>query len=259
MTGACEVWIRDRLEREPTIAGHVLELGSRDVNGSIRREFEDRLRFPVYLGLDLEAGPGVDLQGKAGELPFDDGQFGVIVTLEMLEHDETFWRTLAECHRVLSPEGWLLITTRGFTFPRHDYPNDYWRFSSDGLQAALRFFGFDYADTVEDAADLGVFAAARKVKVSGWFPGSEPRHDRLLPEAQVRVLRERMAGLVPLGITAMADAFSRIEDDRRLLKQLLRECVHGTETPDLVPRIRAALWEDFMEARDDKAGELPGM
>ena len=246
MTSGCHVWVRDRLQREAAIAGDVLEVGSRDVNGSIRDLFLDRRRFGKYVGVDIVEGPGVDIMASGHRLPFDDRQFGVVVILEMLEHDAAFWLTLAECWRILRPGGWLIATTRAFGFPRHDHPNDYWRFTVDGLRTALQFSGFQYADCVEDHADLGVFAVARRL------PSEEPalaclapHHAALLPESQVTMLRDRMAALVPLGITAMADAFARVEDDRRLLCRLLGDVM--AETPplssELAGRIKAALWE----------------
>jgi SAM-dependent methyltransferase len=254
VTGACELWIKDRLDRDHTIRGRVLELGSRDVNGSIRPAFTDVARFPEYVGLDIEPGSGVDIQGVSHHLPFHAGYFGVVVTCEMLEHDPAFWITFAECQRVLRVGGWLLMTTRAFGFPRHDYPNDYWRFTTDGIEAALRLAGFRYADAVEDHADLGVFAAAMKE------PGHRPKPWPPLPapflsEEVVMDLRERMDVLIPLGITAMADAFRAVADDRaramRLLFDVARSELQGPEAES----VRKALGV-LMEERDgdDKEG-----
>lgn len=245
MTPGCEVWISDRVQREPSIAGDVLEVGSFDVNGTIRPIFANPRRFPTYVGIDIARGPGVDVMATGHRLPFGSGRFGLAVTLEMLEHDSAFWLTLAECWRILKPGGWLLVTTRAFTFPRHDYPSDYWRFSPEGLATALRFSGFAYADAVEDHADLGVFAAARRMDGDGpAIKCPDPRHSALLPETQVAMLRDRLTALIPFGMTAAADAFTRIEDDRRLLSQLLDEVYRSTPlTDELAARVRAALWE----------------
>jgi SAM-dependent methyltransferase len=236
MTGACEVWIKDRLDRDHTIRGRVLELGSRDVNGSIRPAFADVARFPEYIGLDIEPGPGVDVQGISHHLPYPAGSFGVVVTCEMLEHDPAFWITFAECQRVLRVGGWLLITTRAFEFPRHDYPNDYWRFTTDGIEAALRLAGFRYADAVEDHADLGVFAAA--MKEPGYRPKPwPPLPTAFLSEEVVMDLRGRMDALIPLGITAMADAFRAVANDRaramRLLFDVARSDLQGPEAESI--------------------------
>lgn len=45
------------------------------------------------------------------ELPFDDGQFDVVVSFETLEHIEGQEAMLAEFRRVLSPEGFLLLSS----------------------------------------------------------------------------------------------------------------------------------------------------
>ncbi len=50
----------------------ILEIGSMDVNGSLRDFAEPTTH---YVGVDLEEGPAVDVVVKAGEkLPFDDSQ-----------------------------------------------------------------------------------------------------------------------------------------------------------------------------------------
>jgi len=60
--GAITVW---------PVRGKVLEVGSYDVNGSVRPLFKNRQRFPSYTGIDMREGPGVDMVGVASDLPFD--------------------------------------------------------------------------------------------------------------------------------------------------------------------------------------------
>lgn len=224
MTTGCEVWVADLLARKRAIKGDVLEVGSLDVNGSIRRLFADRHRFPSYLGIDMRGGPGVDLEATGDNLPFDDGRFAIVVALEMLEHDRRFWLTLAECHRVLRPGGHLIVTTRAFGFPRHEHPHDYWRFTTEGLVAALEWAGFELADAIEDHDDLGIFGFARRLDDMIDRPTRrEPGPAVLLVEEEVEVLRTRMRSLIPLGITSMADAFERVDSDRRLLLGLMED------------------------------------
>lgn len=87
----------------------VLELGSRDINGSPRQCFP---RPAFYLGIDCHAGPGVDAVGvvhqvlEARSLELVD----VVVSTEMLEHDPYWEQTLASSVALLKPGGLFLLS-----------------------------------------------------------------------------------------------------------------------------------------------------
>jgi len=44
-------------------------------------------------------------------LPFDDEQFDVVYSIEVMEHLHRPYDTLRECFRVLKPGGWLIVST----------------------------------------------------------------------------------------------------------------------------------------------------
>jgi len=93
--------------------------------------------FKNRVGLDIAAGPGVDVVGDAHSLPFADATFEQIFCTEVLEHLHTPERAIAEMSRVLKPGGTLLLTTR-FLFPIHDAPHDYYRYTEYGLRHLFR-------------------------------------------------------------------------------------------------------------------------
>lgn len=137
-----------------------VELGSYDVNGSLRCIFSG-----PYVGVDMRPGPGVDVVATAAEVPLRSEYFDVCVCTEMLEHDAFFWLSAVEMHRLLRPGGILLLSTRGFKFPQHDFPEDYWRFSSEAL---YKLFEWAQLQTLMVETDLGpgypgVLATARKL------------------------------------------------------------------------------------------------
>ena len=138
-----------------------LEVGSYDVNGSVRDLFTGS-----YTGVDMRCGPGVDAVAAADGLPFADRSFGAVVSTEMLEHDARPWLSVNEMGRVLRPGGWLLLTCRGFDsrgcFPLHEYPDDLWRFTTRSVRLLLEDAGMTDIRSVEDPQTPGVFAAARK-------------------------------------------------------------------------------------------------
>ena len=123
----------------------ILELGSLDVNGSLR---EVSPPASSYVGVDAGAGRGVDHVVTPGDpLPFPDGRFDVVVTSSTFEHDVCFWESFLECLRVLRPGGFLYVnapSNHGF----HRYPLDCWRFYPDAgiaLVAWARRQGRDVA------------------------------------------------------------------------------------------------------------------
>lgn len=140
----------------------VLEVGSYDENGSVRRLFGDC----SYMGVDERPGPGVDRVASGNLLPFPDCTFDVVVSTEALEHDRFPWRTVAEMTRVAHPGGTVIVTCRGFDergcYGWHPSPEDYWRFSVKGLAEMADADGLEVLDVRSDPTDPGVFLCARK-------------------------------------------------------------------------------------------------
>jgi SAM-dependent methyltransferase len=162
--------VRDRQLVRPD--GHVLEVGSLDVNGSVRPLFEG---VGSYWGVDIRPGPGVDEVVRAG-VPFPFGRsFSVVVCTEVLEHDPRPWVTVREMARVCRPGGVLLVTARGFNrdgcYPVHDYPDDLWRFSMSGMVELMVWAGVLVDEVTADPGANGVFVAATKPLTD--IPGGE--------------------------------------------------------------------------------------
>src|SRR5262249_44447048 len=117
--------------------GPILEVGSYQVPGqeeiaNLRPLFPDR----PYTGLDLRAGPGVDLVADVEQLPQPAGSFGTVIAMNTFEHVARFWRGFDEVYRVLRPDGALLISCP-FYFHIHDFPSDYWRFTPESFELLL--------------------------------------------------------------------------------------------------------------------------
>jgi SAM-dependent methyltransferase len=115
----------------------ILEIGSFEVNGALR---DHQPKDSQWMGVDLEAGPGVDLVvANSGSLPFPDKSFDVIVASSVFEHDPFFWNTFNEMVRLVSDEGFIYINApSNGTF--HRYPLDAFRFYPDAGKA-LRDWG----------------------------------------------------------------------------------------------------------------------
>lgn len=144
-----------RSTRKLPAGARVLDVGALDINGTARDVITDASE---YIGVDLDSGPGVDLVADAHELEawLEPGSFDVVLCLEMLEHDDAPWLTVAQLARMVRPGGLVLITARGNGFPEHNRP-DRWRFMRDGMVALC------------EAGGLHVRRIAGDPQVSGWL------------------------------------------------------------------------------------------
>lgn len=87
----------------------VLEIGSRNVNGSVRDEFVDS----DYTGVDVEKGPGVDVVCFGHEYQVEPESFDVVCSNETFEHDPHAAQTVAHMLSLLRPGGLFFMTCAG--------------------------------------------------------------------------------------------------------------------------------------------------
>lgn len=134
--------VREFIAREaPHLIPSVLEVGSLNVNGSIRELLPDQ---SSAWGIDIVDGPGVD-QVYDGvtiplpmQTPFKDedgprlGRWGGVVCCEVFEHVADPIYMAAEIVRVVEPGGIILVTARAPGFGYHN-PPDRWRFMPGAL------------------------------------------------------------------------------------------------------------------------------
>lgn len=147
------VWIHERLD---LVLAPVLEVGSRNVNGSVRA-----ICPTPYFGIDIVDGEGVDQVYDGYEIPFPKASFQTVICTEVFEHAHQPWRLAEEILRVLRPGGVALVTARGNGFKSHDLP-DRWRFMPGTLSEL--FMDCGAAETFEDGDPQvpGVFLEVRK-------------------------------------------------------------------------------------------------
>lgn len=113
-----------------TTAESVLEVGSFNVNGSLREVAPSAAR---YWGVDQTSGLDVDeVLVDSHKLPFADGSYDIVVSSSTLEHDPMFWVTFLEMTRVARRYVYLSAPVQG---PVHNHPIDCWRFYPDAGKA----------------------------------------------------------------------------------------------------------------------------
>lgn len=160
-TQACIEFARANLHPADVQRAAVVEIGSRDVNGSVR-SLVNALGPASYIGIDLQAGTGVDEICDASALVprFGRDAFDLLISTELLEHVRDWRAVISQFKQVLKPGGRLLVTTRSRGFPYHGYPHDFWRFEPADVRAI--FSDFQLENVESDSASPGVLFKARK-------------------------------------------------------------------------------------------------
>lgn len=130
-------------KRAVEIGGVVLDLGC----GS--KPYENLfIAAEKYVGCDVSVSghdhstSKVDVFYDGETLPFPECHFDAVVSFETLEHVFNVPVVLREVHRVLRPNGSLLVTTP-FGWGEHEVPYDFARYTSFGLADLLTQHGFD--------------------------------------------------------------------------------------------------------------------
>src|SRR5258708_17358138 len=94
----------------------ILEIGSYDVNGSVRSLFA---AAGEYVGVDLREGPGVDLVGFGYEIDGPDGRYDVTLSSYGFEHDPRWRETFANMGRMTRPGGPGAVSCASGGRPEH--------------------------------------------------------------------------------------------------------------------------------------------
>ena len=98
-----------------------------------------------YVGCDMRPGPGVDRVLDLHNIDLPNETAGTVLVMDTLEHVEFARRAMEEVHRILKPNGMAVISSV-MKFAVHGYPNDYWRFTTEGFKSLLRPFPTVYVE-----------------------------------------------------------------------------------------------------------------
>lgn len=84
----------------------VLEVGSLDINGSVRSLFSNC----DYIGIDVGPGKGVDLVCEGQEYDADESSFDTIISCECFEHNPYWKETFDNMHRMTKSGGIIIMS-----------------------------------------------------------------------------------------------------------------------------------------------------
>jgi 2-polyprenyl-3-methyl-5-hydroxy-6-metoxy-1,4-benzoquinol methylase len=157
----CLYFVLKQLHPREIAGRSILEVGSLDVNGSIRQVWET-WEPAEYTGVDITSGPGVNLVCSVEDLvaKFGSNRFDIVVSTEMLEHVRDWRAAISNIKRVCKDNGIILITTRSFGMPYHAWPYDFWRYEKEDMEAI--FADCEILAVQADKDNAGIFLKARK-------------------------------------------------------------------------------------------------
>jgi SAM-dependent methyltransferase len=140
--------------RELLTGARILEIGSYDVNGTVRQLFAGSQE---YVGVDLTPGPGVDRVGYGHEVDDPEDSYDVAISGECFEHDPEWRRTFETMVRVTRPGGLVAFTCASRGRPEHGTTR-----SDRSLSPGTQAVGLDYYRNLVEADFAGF-------PLSEWF------------------------------------------------------------------------------------------
>jgi len=131
------------------IRGSVLEVGSKDYGNTqkLRPLFDDI----EFLGIDMEDGKGVDLvldlteDFESIDKKLESRRFKTIICFSVLEHCSNPFKMCKNIEDLLEEDG-LVFISAPFSWRIHGYPNDYWRFTPEGIKKLFPGLKFNLSE-----------------------------------------------------------------------------------------------------------------
>ena len=121
---------------------NLLDIGSKDYGNT--QNFRSIIEHKNYVGIDMEAGKNVDhvIDLTKTIEPLQENFFDLILCCSVIEHVEYPW-IFADNVAKLSTKGGLLYIAVPFVWKFHGYPNDYYRYTHNGVKKIFKEYNWD--------------------------------------------------------------------------------------------------------------------
>ena len=141
--------------------------------------YKQLIDHECYIGVDTYASGHDHRTSKIntivdGEhLPFRDDSFDLILATEVIEHIDQPDKVLKEFFRILKPGGTLIVTVP-FSWPEHEQPFDFKRYTQYGLKNLLINNNFKkpsvakYGTLITAVGLILIFYISEAVKIKKW-------------------------------------------------------------------------------------------
>ncbi|MEA2016659.1 MAG: hypothetical protein U9O59_08200, partial [Actinomycetota bacterium] len=150
------LFIKKHIEK---IKGPILEVGSKDYGNT--QDLRSLFKGVDYTGIDMEGGKGVDMvldlteDFNLIESKLGNKRFKTIICFSVLEHCIGPFKMCSNMEKLLEKGGLVFISVP-FSWRIHGYPNDYWRFTPEGIKALFPNLKFELNDGCLATGKVGV-------------------------------------------------------------------------------------------------------
>jgi hypothetical protein len=126
----------------------VLEIGSKHYSKDVSINYRELFPSIEYIGTDMSEGPNVDIvidfttDIETIRQRLGNRKINTVVCCSVLEHVNHVFKMAENISAILEPGGVLFISVP-FTWRFHGYPNDYWRFTPEGIKYLFKDFTFE--------------------------------------------------------------------------------------------------------------------
>ena len=130
----CIRWAAKNLAKSEITGKNIIEVGSYDVNGSLRYIVE-LLEPAKFVGVDIVKGPGVDAICPVENLveTFGKSSFDVVIATCVMEHIRDWKKAVSNIKNICKPGGIILIIVPS-DWPYHEFPCDFWRYKKEDIK-----------------------------------------------------------------------------------------------------------------------------
>jgi SAM-dependent methyltransferase len=122
----------------PRLSGELIDVGCG------RQPYRAYFRHATRIvGCDFDGKHGqIDFTCPAHAIPVEAGSFDTVLCTEVLEHVPDPLAVWREFHRILRPDGQVLLTAPNY-WPAHELPYDFYRYPEHGLRYLATTAGFE--------------------------------------------------------------------------------------------------------------------
>lgn len=121
------------------IKGDVIDVGAG--RAWAKPFIEQQLQVTSYTAFDAHPSPKIDVVGDVLNMPFVE-EFNTAICNQVLEHVNNPYTLVKEIHRVLKKDG-ICILTAPFMVLYHPDPEDYFRYTTEGMRAIFTQSNFE--------------------------------------------------------------------------------------------------------------------
>ena len=157
----------------PHIGGRVLDLGA----GTAKYKPILIKKASEYIACDAKKTKDIDIICNVENLAFAAESFDTVISTQVFEHLANPFKTVEEIKKVLKPGGCAVVTAP-FIVPFHSDPDDYFRFSKEGLEEIFKSIGFEI---VESGIYGGFFMVLSEMIHFSWFNPYKNKSRRFFP------------------------------------------------------------------------------